>query len=236
MDAAQEHSQSVRGLIPVWVAKPLLALTGLFMVAFVAIHMLGNLKILIDPDSMDAYAAWLRELLVPLMPYEGALWIFRILLLLAIFTHILCALALKASALRTRTPGAGGIHARRIFASAMLPTGILLAILIVLHILDLTLGVVVASAAFRPPDPAFHAAANVLASLSRPLAGAGYALFLIALGLHLFHGIGLAVKDLGMTGRRGLRIAEIIGAGIAVAIILGDGAVLCYSLMKGLAP
>lgn len=77
MDAAQEHSSSVRGLIPVWVAKPLLALTGLFMVAFVAIHMLGNLKILIDPDSMDAYAAWLRELLVPLMPYEGALWIFR---------------------------------------------------------------------------------------------------------------------------------------------------------------
>ena len=38
--------------------------------------MIGNLKVYTGADHFDAYAQWLRTLLEPLLPYEGALWIF----------------------------------------------------------------------------------------------------------------------------------------------------------------
>lgn len=223
-------------VIPTWVARPLLAITGVLMVAFVAIHMVGNLKILIDPASMDAYAGWLREVLVPFLPRGGLLWILRIVLLVAILLHVFCALSVKLGARRTRTPGAKRRSVRGFLAGLMLPTGVLIGLLLVGHLLDLTIGAFVASEAFAPPDPAFHAAANVLASLSRPAAAAAYALFLVALGLHLAHGLGLAFKDLGGTGRTSLRRAEIVGCAIALAIVLGDGAVLVRALATGGSP
>lgn len=235
MDAAHNRSSS-RPLIPAWAARPMLALTGLLMVAFVAVHMLGNLKILIAPEQMDAYAAWLRELLVPLLPREGALWAFRIVLLAAVLTHIVCALSLRGPARRTRTRGARIRTPRGLLARMMGPTGILIGLLLVLHLLDLTLGVLVAPDSFQGPDPAFHAAANVLASLARPAAAAAYALFLLALALHLLHGIPLAVKDLGAAGGRALKAAEVVGALIVLAILLGDGAIILQALVKGLAP
>ena len=83
-----------RVLVPTWVAKAIMAATGLIMMLFALVHMIGNLKIFTDPEAMDAYAAWLRQILVPLVPYEGVLWIIRIILLLTVMLHVACALIL----------------------------------------------------------------------------------------------------------------------------------------------
>ena len=52
-----------RVLVPTWVAKTVMSLTGLVMAAFVVVHMLGNLKVLVDPEGM-VRAAW-RKVKVP---------------------------------------------------------------------------------------------------------------------------------------------------------------------------
>ena len=63
-----------------------------------------------------------------------------------------------------------------------------------------------------------------------------YALSLLALGVHLLHGIGLAIKDLGVTGERAFARARIIGAVLAAAIVIGDGVIVVVSLVAGAMP
>lgn len=222
--------------VPSWALRTILAITGLIMAAFVLVHMLGNLKLLVDPASMDAYAAWLRAVLVPLLPREGLLWIARIVLAASLIAHVWAALSVKARAAVTRTRGARRKGASGVLAALMLPTGLLLLAFVTIHLLDLTIGALVAPEAFLPPDGAFHATHNVLASLARPLMSLFYALSLLALGAHLLHGIGLAIKDLGATGERAFARARIIGAVLAAAIVIGDGVIVVVSLVAGAMP
>ena len=61
--------------------KLVMALTGIVFAVFVTVHMVGNLKFYTGARHFDDYAHWLRTLAEPLLPYEGALWIFRVVLL-----------------------------------------------------------------------------------------------------------------------------------------------------------
>ena len=44
-----------------WQLKIAMAITGLIMVAFVFVHMFGNLKIFSSHESINTYSQWLRE-------------------------------------------------------------------------------------------------------------------------------------------------------------------------------
>src|ERR1700730_1741631 len=61
--------------------KVVMAVTGLVLVGFVIAHMLGNLKIFVGADTIDAYAGFLRTMGEPLVPYGLLLWVVRIVLL-----------------------------------------------------------------------------------------------------------------------------------------------------------
>ena len=217
--------------VPTWVAKATMAITGVIMAAFVLIHMIGNLKVLADPASMDSYAAWLRQVGYPLIPHEGVLWAFRITLSICLIAHLTCAVILWRRGARTKTPGAASMGVNGWGARLMLPTGIALGLFVIVHLLDLTIGALVAPASFRHPDPEFHAAANVAASLGRPLMAAFYLFVLLALAAHLIHGFPVAWRDLGGTGPRARIVATAIGHLCVVAILLGDGAVVIAALI-----
>lgn len=215
-----------RALVPTWVAKTTMSVTGLVMAAFVVVHMLGNLKILVDPAGMDAYAAWLREAFSPVLPREALLWAFRLVLAACLLAHVGCALILWRRGRVTRTRGVRRLAPRGVSARWMMPTGVLLLAFVVVHILDLTVGRWVESPSFRHPDPSFHAAANVAASLGRPLMAAFYLVVLLALAVHLVHGIQLAWQDLGGAGRRGRAVARVVAHVVAVLVVLGDAGVV----------
>ncbi len=55
----------------------LMAVTGIIFIGFVLVHMYGNLKAFAGHDAFNEYAHHLREIGVPLLPYEGFLWIVR---------------------------------------------------------------------------------------------------------------------------------------------------------------
>lgn len=221
-----------RVVLPTWILKSATAATGIAMAAFVCIHMLGNLKIFLDPLEVDLYAAWLREVGAPALPHGLILWAFRIVMGLCLIIHILAATLLWRRSHATRTPGARHMTWRGYGARAMMPTGVLILLFVTAHILDLTAGVLIAPETFQHPTPApdggsiFHAAANLSASLARPLAAAGYSIALIALGIHLAHGIGLAWQDLGGVRERGRTIARLVGYALAFIVVLGNGAVV----------
>ena len=74
--------------------KLIMAGTGIVFALFVFVHMIGNLKVYTGAQHFDAYAHWLRTLLEPLLPYEGALWIFRVVLLSCLIAHVGAAVLL----------------------------------------------------------------------------------------------------------------------------------------------
>ncbi len=92
--ADRRRSEPVRTSRNVWPSNPAVALwstmvgkkvvmavTGIVLVGFVVAHMLGNLKIFLGAEAIDAYAAFLRTMGEPLFPYSVLLWVVRIVLL-----------------------------------------------------------------------------------------------------------------------------------------------------------
>ena len=78
-------------------SKLLMAVSGLLLFGFVVGHMLGNLTILIGPDALNAYAAWLQG--------HPLLWVFRIALLLLAGLHVATAVRLWLGNRRARPLG-----------------------------------------------------------------------------------------------------------------------------------
>ena len=61
--------------------KVLMALSGVVLVLFVIVHMLGNLKVFMGPEAFNHYAEWFRVIGEPVLPRTVGLWMFRVMLL-----------------------------------------------------------------------------------------------------------------------------------------------------------
>lgn len=210
--------------------KAIMAVTGAIFVAFVFVHMVGNLKVFFGPADYDAYAVFLRTLLYPLLPYEGALWIFRLVLGVSLVLHVSAGLMIWARGRAARGKfRRRGMRTLTFGARTMVLSGLVMLAFIVVHLLDLTIGTVVASDSFRHAVHAdgqttIHAYDNLVASLSRPPMALFYTLVMVVIGVHIAQGCWNIVNDLGGTGPRLRRIWLLVGLLIALAIVAANGA------------
>ena len=212
--------------VPSWVLKLIMAVTGLLFALFVVGHMAGNLKLYLPAEggdeALDEYGAFLRSMGEPLFPHEGALWIIRAVLLVAIIAHIYGAFALTARSKVSRgkfrrNQLMGGLDS---FATkSMLVTGIVLLLFIIFHLLDLTLGV----QPIAPGDFVEGAVkANMIATFSRWPVTIVYVIAMCFLFLHLTHGIRLAASDLGITGAKWRQTFLILAYVIPAVVCIGN--------------
>jgi len=203
-----------------------MAVTGLLFALFVVGHMAGNLKLYLPAnggeEALDEYGAFLRSMGEPLFPHEGALWIIRAVLLVAIIAHIYGAIALttrsKASRGKfSRSNLMGGLDS---FATkTMLVSGLVLLLFIIFHLLDLTMGV----QPIAPGDFAEGAVkANMIATFSRWPVTIVYVIAMCFLFLHLTHGIRLAASDLGITGAKWRQTFLILAYVIPAVVCIGN--------------
>ncbi|MBB1509408.1 succinate dehydrogenase [Tessaracoccus sp. MC1756] len=209
--------------------KQVMAVTGVVFVGFVFIHMIGNLKVYGGPASLDGYATWLREVGYPLIPKKGVLWALRVTLAVSLVVHVWAAVTLW---LRGRA--ARGSHRRRSMpratawgARTMLPGGVVILVFVVVHLLDLTIGALVApgSYAHAGPDGVIPAYANLVASFSRPWMAAFYTFTMVVIGAHIWHGWRALLQDWGVTGRRFRAAWAAVGAVLALAVVAGNAAI-----------
>ena len=198
--------------------KAVMAVTGLIMVLFLLVHMLGNLKIFFGPHDFDGYAAWLRTIGEPVLHGAWFLWIQRAVLLVALVLHVTCAVQLSRRDRAARpTRYAHGQRAQATFATrTMRWGGVIIALFLVWHILDLTAGVT--NPDFDKGSP-YH---NVVADFQVWWINIIYFVGVLAIGLHINHGFWSATRTLGL-GRRPARDAtvRVVGSTLAVAITLG---------------
>ena len=213
-----------RPKFPSWALKLIMAVTGLIFGLYVIVHMVGNMKIFMGESDFNAYAAFLRTVGYPAIPNEGVLWIFRIVLLVAVILHVYGAFALHGRARQSRGKfrRQGMVGGWNTFtARTMIITGVVLLAFIIFHILDLTIGAAVA------PENFVHgeAYANLVASFSRPLVAIWYIVAQLALLLHLSHGLWTATSDLGITGARWRKVMLFLSGLIPLLVVVGNIAI-----------
>src|SRR5690606_21526990 len=68
--------------------KYVMAITGIIGLGYLFAHMLGNLKVYLGAEELDAYGEFLRELLVPIFPHHVTLWLMRPVLTAAGVLHV----------------------------------------------------------------------------------------------------------------------------------------------------
>ncbi len=136
----------VTGLRGFWAStvgkKAVMAVTGFVLFGFVVVHMIGNLKVFYGPEKFNAYADWLRTMGAPIFAHSQALWIFRIILFVAVVLHILSAYQLtRASwaarpiAYKRKEPIQASYASR-----TMRWSGVIVALFVIYHILNFTTG------------------------------------------------------------------------------------------------
>jgi len=179
--------------------KALMAVSGLIMVFYLLAHMYGNLKVFAGQASFDSYARHLRTLGEPILPHTGALWIIRLVLVLSLVGHFYAALTLWA---RARHARGGGVRryqtsknkrgVQRSYASFTLRWGgVVILLFVIFHLLHFTWGTIHPGGASDSP---YERVVNGFGVWWVVLA---YTIAMLAVGLHLRHGISSALTTLG---------------------------------------
>jgi succinate dehydrogenase cytochrome b subunit len=196
-------------------AKHLMAITGLLLVLFAIVHMLGHLQMFGGPEMYNAYAHFLQNL------WEVK-WPVRIGLLGLLIVHIVLAIGLVAGNRQARPIGYAKF--RPVVSSragrAMAWTGLFVFAFLAFHILHFTLGQV-QPGSFHVMDPKdrWDAYSMFIHGFQRP---AIYGVYLVGIGLlalHLGHGAASWLQSLGLrhpkypTDRLGPALAAILFAG-----------------------
>lgn len=121
--------------------KVAVAISGTILVAYLILHMVGNLNSLYGAGGGDArvdtYAHWLRTFGRPLLPYATMLWVVRAVLLTALVVHVTGVVQLTRRN-RAARPQAARRIGRSLSSRTMMVSGVLLLAFIVFHILQFT--------------------------------------------------------------------------------------------------
>jgi succinate dehydrogenase / fumarate reductase, cytochrome b subunit len=201
--------------------KAIMAVSGLVMLLYLIAHMIGNLKIFFGAGQFNGYAHWLRTMGEPFLHYAWALWIIRVVLAVSVVAHAVCAYQLSRLDRRARPVGYAHRKARTSYATrTMRWGGVILALFVVWHLLDLTTGTV-HSGGFQPGHPY----QNVVDTFSTWYGDVIYIVAMLALGLHIRHGFWSAAQTLGAGSRTRDRVLKATANALALLLTAGFVAV-----------
>lgn len=201
--------------------KFVMSLTGLFLVLFVIIHMLGNLTFLAGPAAFNTYSHKLASL-------GPLLYLIEIVLLGAFVFHAYFAISISIDNRRARPVkyrklrSAGKPSKKTISSTSMIYTGLVLLVFTIIHLKTFKYG------------PYYETEVNgvlmrdlytlVAETFQNPLYAFGYALVMFLLGYHLRHGFWSAFQSLGTNYPR--YSAAIYSTGALLAVVLAFGFVV----------
>lgn len=202
--------------------KIVMGATGLILVAFVVLHMAGNLQFFAGADRFDAYSHLLQVDLIELT------WLLRITLLVSVVLHIVAAyqLTMRNRAARPadyvkREPQVSTYAARTLRWG-----GVYLLLFIPYHLMHFTIGNL---------HPAFvrgQAYGNVVIGFQSFWVGVFYLGAMAFLGLHLYHGAWAAFRTLGLARPSNDPLHRRLALALAIVVPVGFS-LLPLSVMLG---
>jgi succinate dehydrogenase / fumarate reductase cytochrome b subunit len=197
--------------------KFVMAISGILMLLFLIAHMIGNLHVFQGAESFNDYSEWLRSVGEPALPPRTLLTAIEVGLVVAVVAHMWAAIALWRQAKRARPESyVTKKSVVQTYASrTMRWGGVIIALFIVYHLLDLTFG------AANPAGTDATPYDRLVASFQNPIATTVYVVALILLGMHLRHGIWSVTQTLGLSNRRRERTANAFAVAFATLLIAG---------------
>ncbi|MFC4560505.1 succinate dehydrogenase cytochrome b subunit [Nocardiopsis mangrovi] len=202
--------------------KSAMAVTGAILVLFLIAHMYGNLMIFGGQTTFDTYAHHLREIGEPMLPHEGFLWIMRIVLLAAVLIHAYAAFTLWRRANKARPAGqryavkkSAQAPSRRYATQTMRWGGVIVILFVIYHILHFTTNTIHPGGASDSPY------IRVVNGFQIWWVVLSYTIALLAVGLHLRHGIWSALATLGANKASRERALHSISTAVAAVITVG---------------
>jgi succinate dehydrogenase / fumarate reductase cytochrome b subunit len=191
--------------------KVVMAASGAILFGFVVAHMLGNLQVYLGPAAFNGYAEKLRRL-------PALLWTVRLGLLAAVVLHMASAYSLTRTSQAARPVGYRERETREsTYASrTMRWGGVIILLFIVYHLMHFTFGN--AHPDFVPGD-VFH---NFVAGFQSAAVSGFYVAAMLALGLHLYHGVWSMMQTVGLSHPRYDHLRHAFATLVAVVVVVGN--------------
>ena len=183
--------------------KVVTGVTGLGLVAFVLLHMVGNLSLLASDQAYNEYSHFLTSM--------GLLFYLVELGLLAFFVfHIVMGIKIWIGKRRARPTGysryesAGGASRQSVASRSMIVTGLILMVFLVFHLISFKYGPggpgnadAAYVVAYDGGEPIRDLSKLVREKFASPFYAFGYTAIMLLLILHLRHGVWSALQSLG---------------------------------------
>lgn len=216
--------------------KVLMALSGLFLIFFLLEHLVGNSLLMIDdPSYFNGYAFFMGHWMnLPIRVME-------VVLISALVIHIVDAFMLSKKNAEAR-PVRYAVNASSAnsswFSRNMLPTGIIILLFLVLHLvnflLDARFGVNVNLSGSGVEDYGHDLHSKVRDHFALWWYTAFYVVVMIFVGMHLSHGFQSAFQTMGANHKKYTPLIRKIGTGYAIAVPAGFIAIALTLFIKSL--
>jgi succinate dehydrogenase / fumarate reductase cytochrome b subunit len=200
--------------------KAVVAVTGLFMVLFVVVHLLGNTTIFAGPDGINAYA----EKLQGLGPF---VWVSRIFMGAMLCLHVIFAVLLT---LENRAANPGKYAVKRMLKATfagetMIWTGLLLLAFIAYHLLQFTFRVTPDIVLGIDAKKRVDVFTMVYSSFRITPIALIYVAGMVTLFLHLSHGIQSIFQTIGLNNDKTMPQFGALGKVLSVLFLVGYSAI-----------
>ncbi len=198
--------------------KFVVAFTGILMVGFLLMHMIGNLKAFSGQQKLDHYAEYLREIGQDLFGHGTVLWLARLVLIFAVLGHIVTIILLTR---QNRAARPVKYQVKKSFASTfaarmMLLSGILLLVFIVVHLAQFTFG------KWLPTEfVAMHVYDNISQAFGVAWVVCFYVFMMFIVCMHLYHGLWSFFQTIGVDNPDRNKSLRSLAFVVSVILFLG---------------
>ena len=203
-------------------AKVVMGVTGVMLIGFVIMHMVGNLQVFLGPETLNAYGKMLHDL-------GGLLWVARFGLIGAVVLHI--ASGLRLASLNKAARPVRYVHETTVQASFasryMKMSGLVVLAFVVYHLLHFTLG------GATPDHTGLMTQLSdgtdvkdiykmVVLGFQQPAVSAAYIIAMVLLGLHLNHGATSLFQSLGLRNVKYNTLIDKVGPALSIFVVVGN--------------
>lgn len=213
--------------------KVITGLTGLALMGFVVVHLLGNLTLFIGPHAFNEYAHFLET-----AAHGWLIYAFEIFLFVIFVFHMVSAVTVAwADKRKGRDKGykyakdAGGKSRKTLASRSMIYTGAILIVFVIAHIYLFKFN------GGNPHETDQHGVKNLYKAVVTVFKGPGFTIFtvvaMILLGLHLRHGFWSAFQSLGWANDRYLPLLVRFALGFGVVLAIGFIVIPVYLYLSG---
>jgi succinate dehydrogenase / fumarate reductase, cytochrome b subunit len=207
--------------------KQVMAATGLALCGFLGTHLLGNLLVLLGPDTFNMYAYKLTS--------NPLIYLAEAILVIIFLSHIVMAVKLtiqnklaRPVGYLMRTPTGRGST----FASATMPyTGLIILVFLVTHLISFKYGAYYSATVDGQEVRDVYRV--VVEYFANQMYVAWYVIAMIATGIHVSHGLWSAIQSFGFNHPKYNCSIKLISKLYGVVIAFGYSALAIFCHFKG---